>query len=214
MYNILYIEFFYQILTKKIFILQLKFKNMFNKKFFLVAAGYIAGNVIGSLYNKKTPSALQKELEESKQSGQGEVKVLLANFVETHKNVLADLENTIMSDKNKALFAEKKEQLLEIAEGYKIEGLKLLLEVQEKGKSHFVEVSDKLEKLYLEKKDELNELKEISPEKVKELKNNLLATFEELQSKIKESVQEVKGEAKQEVKKEAKSKLSKVKKMK
>ena len=31
MYNILYIEFFYQILTKKIFILQLKFKNMFNK---------------------------------------------------------------------------------------------------------------------------------------------------------------------------------------
>ena len=184
---------------------------MFNKKFFLVAAGYIAGNVIGSLYNKKTPSALQKELEDSKQSGQGEAKVLLANFVETHKNVLADLENTIMSDKNKALFAEKKGQLLEIAEGYKIEGLKLLAEIQDKWASHLVEVSDKLEKLYLDKKDELNQLKEISPEKVKELKNNLLATFEELQSKIKESVQEVKGEAKEEIKK---SKVSKVKKMK
>ena len=210
MYNILYKEIFWAILTKKIFILQLKYQIMFNKKFFLIAAWYVAGSIVGSLYNKKTPGALKKELEDSKQSGQGEVKVLLANFVETHKNVLADLENTIMSEKNKALFQEKKAQLLEIAEGYKIEGLKLLAEVQEKGKSHFVEVSDKLEKLYLEKKDELNELKEISPEKVKELKNNLLATFEELQEKIKESVAEAKGESKKEVK----SKLSKVKKMK
>lgn len=182
---------------------------MFNKKFFLLAAGYIAGSVVGSLYNKKDPEVLRKELENSKQSGQWEVKVLLANFVETHKNVLADLENTIMSDKNKALFLEKKAQLLEIADVYKLEGLKLLAEIQEKGKTQLVEVSDKLEKLYLEKKDELNELKEISPEKVKELKDNLLATFEELQEKIKESVTEMQEEPK----KQTKSKLSKVKKM-
>lgn len=181
---------------------------MFNKKFFLLAAWYIAGNVVTSLYNKKKPKDLRKEIEEGKQAGKSEISIIMANFVETHKNVLEDLEQTIMSDKNKAFFLEKKAQLLEIAEGYKIEGLKLLAEVQEKGKSHLVEVSDKLEKLYLEKKDELNELKEISPEKVQELKANLLVTFEELKAKMKKTAEEVSQELKKE---ETKAKIKKMK---
>jgi hypothetical protein len=35
---------------------------MFNKKFFLLAAGYIAGGVVSSLYNKKKPKDLKAEL--------------------------------------------------------------------------------------------------------------------------------------------------------
>jgi hypothetical protein len=75
-----------------------------------------------------------------------------------------------MSDKNKALFLEKKAQLLEIADMYKAEGNRLLEELKLNGKTYLVEASDKLETLYKTKRDELEELKEISPEKALELK--------------------------------------------
>jgi len=93
-----------------------------------------------------------------------------------------------MSDKNKALFLEKKAQLLEIADIYKADGNRLLEELKLKGKIYLVEASDKLESLYKEKRDELEQLKEISPEKVLELKGNLLEAFEEIRNKMKEQL--------------------------
>lgn len=159
---------------------------MFNKKMFLVAAGYIAWGLVSSLYNKKKPKDLKEELKQGKANGHSEFKILLANFVETHKNLIYDVEKEIMSDKNKALFQEKKAQLLEMADMYKAEGNKLLEELKQNGKTYLVEASDKLEKLYIDKKDELEELKEISPEKIQELKGNLLSVFEEMKLKMKE----------------------------
>jgi len=159
---------------------------MFNKKFFLVAAWYLAGGLVSSLYNKKKPTELREEMKEWKENGQWEMKVLLANFVDIHKNLIYDVEKEIMSDKNKALFQVKKAQLLEIADMYKVEGNRLLEELKQNGKWYLLEASDQLENLYNEKKWELNELKDISPEKVKELKNNLLATFEEMKNKMSE----------------------------
>lgn len=159
---------------------------MFNKKFFLLAAGYIAGWVVSSLYNKKKPKDLKAELKQGKENGEWEFKVLLNNFVDTHKNLLADIEAEIMSDKNKAIFLEKKAQLLEIADMYKAEGNRLLEELKHNGKTYLVEASEKLETLYKEKRAELEDLKEISPEKALELKGNLLEAFEEIRNKMKD----------------------------
>ena len=153
---------------------------------FLLAAGYIAWGLVSSLYGKKKPKDLKTELKEWKENGEWEFKVLLSNFVDTHKNLLQDIEKEIMSDKNKALFLEKKAQLLEIADTYKAEGNRLLEELKYNGKTYLVEASDKLEGLYKEKKAELEELKEISPEKALELKGNLLEAFEEIRNKMKE----------------------------
>ncbi|MCP4522804.1 MAG: hypothetical protein GY828_01145 [Candidatus Gracilibacteria bacterium] len=157
---------------------------MFNKKFFLVAAGYIAGGIVSSLYNKKKPKELKQELLEKKEAGEGEFKLLLANFVDTHKNLLLDVEKSILSDENKALFNEKKAELLKIADIYKAEGNNLLLELQSKGKDYLVEASDKLEKLYKEKKGELESIKEVSPEKASELKDNLFQAFQDIKEKM------------------------------
>jgi len=170
---------------------------MFNKKFFLLAAGYIAWGVVSSLYNKKKPKDLKAELKEGKENGESEIKVLLSNFVDTHKNLLSDIESEIMSDKNKAIFLEKKAQLLEIADMYKAEGNRLLEELKHNGKTYLVEASDKLEGLYKEKRAELEELKEISPEKALELKGNLLEAFEEIRNKMKEQFKN-KSETKEE----------------
>lgn len=161
---------------------------MFNKKFFLLAAGYIAGGVVSSLYSKKKPKDLKAELKESKENWEWEFKILLNNFVDTHKNLLLDIESEIMSSKNKALFLEKKAQLLKIADMYKAEGNRLLEELKVNGKSYLIEASEKLETLYKEKKAELEELKQISPQKAIELKENLMEAFEEMKAKMKEQV--------------------------
>jgi len=163
---------------------------MFNKKFFLLAAGYIAWGLVSSLYNKKKPIDLKQELKEWKEAGEWEFKVLLANFVDTHKNLLSDIEKEILSDKNKALFNEKKAQLLEIADLYKAEGNRLLAEVQIQGKDYIVEASDKLQKLYEDKKWELELVKQVSPEKMTELKDNLLEAYEEIKTKMQEKCNE------------------------
>lgn len=163
---------------------------MFNKKMFLLAAGYIAWGLVSSLYNKKKPKDLKQELKDGKENGEGEFKVLLTNFVDTHKNLLTDIEKEILSDKNKALFNEKKSQLLEIADMYKAEGNRLLEEVQLQWKGYLVEASDKLQKLYEDKKGELEQVKQVSPAKITELKNNLLEAYEEIKAKMQEKCNE------------------------
>lgn len=163
---------------------------MFNKKMFLVAAGYIAWGIVSSLYNKKKPKDLKAELKEWKENWWSEFKILLSNFVDTHKNLIWDIEKEIMSNENKALFQEKKSQLLEMADVYKLEGNKLLAELKQNGKEYLVEASEKLEKLYIEKKDELEELKDVSPSTIEELKWNLFTAFQEMKEKMKNKFNE------------------------
>lgn len=166
-------------------IYNLKCWIMSKKNIFLLAAGYVLGGVVASLYNKKKPEDLKKELKDAKASWESDLKVLFDNFVETHKNLLKDLEWEIMSEKNKKLFEEKKAQLLEIAYDYRSKGNELLEELKVKGKEFIVEASAQLEKMYEEKKWELEELKDVSPEKVEDLKKNLLAIFNEIKEKMK-----------------------------
>jgi hypothetical protein len=46
---------------------------------------------------------------------------MLVNFIDTHENLIEDLKNHILTDKNKALFNEKKEELLKVVDVYKKE---------------------------------------------------------------------------------------------
>lgn len=158
---------------------------MSKKNIFLLAAGYVAGGLIASLYNKKKPEDLKKQLSDAKASGDSDIKVLFENFIDTHKNLLKDLEKEIMSDKNKELFNTKKAQLMQLATDYRDRADIIVEELKVKGKEFISEASAELEKAYNEKKVQLDELKEVSPEKAKELKENLLATFKEVKEKIK-----------------------------
>ncbi len=158
---------------------------MSKKNIFLLAAWYVAGWIIASLYSKKKPSELKKDLENSKENWEGEFKVMLNNFVDTHSNLLEDLKTHIMTDKNKELFNEKKEELLSLVEDYKKQWVELTEELKVKGKEFLVEASDNLEKLYDEKKEEIAVIKDIAPEKVKGLWKELKETFNEVKKKIK-----------------------------
>gem|GEM_PF-3282664 len=43
---------------------------MFNKKTLLLAAGYVFGSVVSSLYSKKKPADLKKDIQKSKKEGE------------------------------------------------------------------------------------------------------------------------------------------------
>jgi hypothetical protein len=158
---------------------------MFNKKTFLLATWYIFGSLVSSLYNKKKPSDLKKDLKKSKKDWEGTFAVLFENFLETQKNLFRFCKWEVLSEKNKKLFHDKKEELLKVVDVYKDEWKELLEELKVKWKDFVIEASEKLENLYKAKQADLEELKKIAPEKASELKDKLLESFRELKKKIK-----------------------------
>lgn len=158
---------------------------MSKKNWFILAAWYIAGGIVSSFYNKKKPADLKKDLEKSRKEWEGDFVVMLNNFIDTHANLLEDLKNHVLTEKNKKIFQEKKEELLTIVDVYKKQWLELTEELKAKGKIFLSEASEKLENLYEEKKEEIEALKEIAPEKAKEIKESLKETYEDIKSKVK-----------------------------
>ena len=158
---------------------------MSKKNIFLLAAWYIAGWIVASLYWKKEPSELKKEIKDAKNDGEWNFKVFIDNFIDIHQTMVEDLKKEIMTEDNIKLFNDKKEEILEIIEVYKVKWTELIEELKVQWKDYIVTASEELEKLYNEKKDEIETLKWVAPEKVTELKNWLLASFEELKKEIK-----------------------------
>ena len=157
---------------------------MSKKNIFLLAAWYVAGWFIASLYSKKKPGELKKELEQSRKEGEGDFKVLIDNFIDTHTVLIDKLKKEVLTDKNKELFNEKKEEVLKIVDVYKKQWTELVEELKTKWADFITEASDNLEKMYEEKIEEIEQLKEVAPEKAKELKDDLKETFDEVKEKI------------------------------
>jgi hypothetical protein len=157
---------------------------MSKKNLFLVAAGYVVWGLISSIYNKKKPWELEKEIKESKEKWEGEFKILFNDFIDTHKNLLENLKQEDFYKNSKVKLWEKKEELFKIVDVYKTQWIELLDELKVKWKDYLIETSDKLEKLYQEKKVEIESLKEVAPEKMTEIKDKLIASFDEIKEKI------------------------------
>ena len=156
-----------------------------SKKIVFLAAGYLLGGVVSSLYNKKNPEDIQKELKKARKSGDNDATVFVNNFIETHKNLIESLKAEALSDKNKKRVKQKADEFMAIVESYKEEGLDLVENLKSQWKEYLVEASDQLEKLYEEKKAEIQDLKNISPTKAKDIKSKLLSAFEDMKKKIK-----------------------------
>jgi len=158
---------------------------MSKKNIFLLAAWYVAWGIVSALYNKKKPVELKKDLEKSRKSWDGDFKVMLNNFIDTHENLISDLKDYVLTDKNKKIYKEKKDELLLVVDTYKKQWQELAEELKVKWKEFVVEASDTLEKLYEEKKEEIEEIKKVAPEKVKELKEKAKEVVEEVKKEIK-----------------------------
>jgi len=158
---------------------------MSKKNIFLLAAWYVAGGLVASLYNKKKPAELKKELESAKETGEWSFKVIVDSFIETHSNLVDDLKKELMTEKNMKIFNEHKDEVLKILDSYKEKWNILIDELKVQWKSYLFTASEKLEELYKEKIDEIESLKWVAPEKIAEFKDKLLVSFDELKNEIK-----------------------------
>lgn len=161
---------------------------MSKKNIFLLAAWYVAGWFIATMFSKKKPGELKKDLKKSRKEWEGDFKVMFDNFVDTHSTLIEELKKQVLTDKNKEIFKDRKADLLKVVDIYKKEWLKIADELKAKWKDFLVEASDNLEKLYEEKKEEIEELKDAAPEKARELAADLKETFEEAKEEIKKKV--------------------------
>ena len=158
---------------------------MLNKKVLFLAAGYVLGGVVSSLYNKKKPEDIKKELKAARKAWENDFSVLVSNFVEVHNNLITDLKSDILSDKNKKILNKKTKEVLSIVESYKTSGKAVLDELQVKWKEFIVEASQQLEVIYNEKKEEISSLKDISPEQIDDIKWKLSKAYSDIKKKIK-----------------------------
>lgn len=154
------------------------------KTMFLLATGYILWWLVASLYVKKTGSTLRKNIETAKENWEGSFKVLANNFVETHSNLLDNLKEEIMTEENKAIFNEHKEEIFKILDSYKSKWTVLLKELKTKWESYKAEATKKLKDLYEDWIESINEMKDIAPKKAQELKKKLKWVFEEIEEEI------------------------------
>ncbi|MBT3727272.1 hypothetical protein HOG21_06515 [bacterium] len=94
---------------------------MSKKNIFLLAAGYIAGGIISSLYSKKKPGELKDELDKNEEGKEADFKVLLGNFIDIHQSLFEDLKVHVITEENKEKLNKKKEELIVVVDSYKTE---------------------------------------------------------------------------------------------
>lgn len=148
-----------------------------NKKLLTLAVWYVIWWLVASVYNKKNPWELEKQIKKTKKP-ESKLNVLLDSFIETHKNLLESV-------KKEPLYKDSKKEILKIYDSYKDQAVSLLNELKVNWKAYISKATKKLDDLYQEKKTEIDSLKNIEPEKVKELKDKLLASYEEFKEKMK-----------------------------
>ncbi len=154
---------------------------MFSRKIALLAAGYVAGNIVSSLYNSKKWKDLKKTAIKAKESGENDKSVIINNIIDTHKNFFEDMK-TMLSEDNQKLLDKKKVQILSVVDSFRSEWDKLIKEVGGKTSS----ISTRVQDLYDEKKDELRtHLHEVSPDEMKAVTDKLFTYFDTFMWKLK-----------------------------
>jgi len=158
---------------------------MIGKNILLVAAGYLIGGAVATLYWEKKGKKVREDLEETNGNSKKAKKIVISSFKETHKNFLEDLKKRILTDENKEIFNEKVDEAKKLVKSYKKDAEKLIDELKEKGETYAETAKEKLEDIYEEKKQDLKNLQDEAPKKAKEIKEQLLAKAEEVKEKIK-----------------------------
>lgn len=95
---------------------------MFGRKILFLAAWYVAGNVVSSVYNgsKNTGKSIKAKTDP---------KILAKKFITTQKNFISDMEKRYVSDENKDKLEQKKKQFAEVSEKYLQQWEKLISDI-------------------------------------------------------------------------------------
>ena len=157
---------------------------MFGKKILIAAAAYIGGTIVATVFSSKKGEKVRADLEKAKEKWEGTKEILIANFIDTHKNFLEDLKSRVLTEENKDFVYKKIDEAKELVKEYKKEGEKKIEELKEKGEEYIDSAKADLEELYENKKADLEELQKSAPEKIEKTKEKLIAKFDEVKDRI------------------------------
>ncbi|MBW7955083.1 hypothetical protein H3C61_04695 [Candidatus Gracilibacteria bacterium] len=150
-----------------------------NKKLITTLAIYSAGVITALVYNKKTPEEINKEIKDNNSKDGNIFSVFLNNFIEIHKNLLDNLKAKTLTEENKALFSEKKEELINTLKEYENKAKNTYEEYKEKSVDYKKDGIELLDKYYQEG---ISKIKEVD---FNEIKNNFTSYIESLKNKLK-----------------------------
>jgi len=146
-----------------------------------LAAWYVAWSIISSVFSKKTPSVVKKELDKAKDSKEETISVLFNNFLETQKNFFEKAKEEIKSEDKKALIEEKKEKIISLFDEYKNEAIVFVRDLTSSDEEKVALSKTKIDKIYSEKKEKIIKITKDLPE----IKDNILESFKDLKNKFK-----------------------------
>lgn len=150
-----------------------------NKKLITTLAIYSAWVITALVYNKKTPEEINKEIKDNNSKDWNIFSVFLNNFIEIHKNLLDNLKAKTLTEENKALFSEKKEELINTLKEYENKAKNTYEEYKEKSVDYKKDWIELLDKYYQEW---ISKIKEVD---FNEIKNNFTSYIESLKNKLK-----------------------------
>lgn len=105
---------------------------MLGRKILFLAAGYVAGNVVSSLYTQKKWKDFQTDIKKAKTKW-NETEVFVKGFVSTQKSLLSDLES-LVPKQHKKLFEAKKKEAFKAWSTIKKEGVSLIKKIEQESK--------------------------------------------------------------------------------
>jgi len=150
-----------------------------------IAAWYVAWSVITSIFSKKTPNVVKKELDKVKDSKEETISVLFNNFLETQKNFFENIKKDLTTEENMTLLEKKKAEVISLFDEYKQEALVFIKDLTSSDEQRISLSKVKLENIYNEKKLKFNEIINELPESASEIKTKLLESFEDFKNKFK-----------------------------
>ena len=154
---------------------------MFSRKLALLAAWYVAWNVVSSLYNAKKWKDLKKTVVKAKQAWDNEKSIIINNLIDTHKSFFDDIK-WMLSEESQNLLETKKVQVLKVVDSFKNEGDKMIKDFWWKT----TWMKSKIQKLYDEKRDEIrSHLQDVSPDDMKKVTDKLFLYFDGFMWKLK-----------------------------
>lgn len=135
---------------------------MFWKKIIFLAAGYVAGNIVSSLYTSKKGKELFSDLKNAKKDG-SETRVFVSNMMETQKNLFLDIKKSLPKEYQNT-FDSKLKEFTGKFQSLKKLGEKILQDIEEKWVSKVSKSARNIEKKasILAKKAEQHQIKKDS----------------------------------------------------
>lgn len=149
-------------------------------KILTIAWWYVAGTMIASSLDPKK----KKKIKKIKEDWWDVMQFLLNDFVETHKKLFESAKEEVLTPENKKKFESKKKQLMKLADSYKKQAEKTLIDLKENGVEAARNWIIRMEEIYEEQKLKVDELIIIAPGKASDFKDTFLDSASNLKNEI------------------------------